>query len=78
MTQVTFNADEKLKRLALSKAKSEGLTLKTVLVFALKGYVDNKIKFGLEVDNHEPEVEELHFNDPRLHKLSAKIVKLLK
>lgn len=47
-TQVTFTADKHLKDRALLKAKQEGIPLKTLFVYAMKGFVEGKISLGLE------------------------------
>lgn len=47
-TQVTFIADKSLKNKALLKARQEGIPLKTLFVYAMKGFVEGKISLGLE------------------------------
>ena len=76
VTQVTFTADQDLKNRALEKAKSEGITLKAILVYSMKGFVEGKINFGL-IQSQEPEAEELHFKNPSLYKKALKLAKLL-
>jgi len=61
-TQVSFTTDVELKNKALQKAKNEGITLKTLLVYAMKGFVDGKISLGLTFADSEPEVEELRIS----------------
>ncbi len=76
-SQVSFTADESLKKQALEKAKMEGVTLKTVLLYSMKAYVDNKIHFGIITDE-DPEVEEVVFNYAGIHEKAEKLAKLLK
>lgn len=78
LSQVTFTAQNDLKELALTKAKREGLSLKTVLVYALKGFVSGQISFGLNISTEEPEVEQIKFNDPAISVKARKLAKLLK
>ncbi len=77
-TQVSFTADRTLKNKALEKAKSEGITLKALLVYAMKGFVDGKIKLGIETSHTESDVEEIFFDDKRIHEKAAKISKFFK
>ena len=77
ITQVSFTADPSLKQKALEKAKKEGVTLKTVLLYSMKAYVDDKIHFGI-MSREEPEVEEIFFDDPEIQAKAKKIAKLLK
>ncbi|MDO8626537.1 MAG: hypothetical protein Q7K39_03750 [Candidatus Magasanikbacteria bacterium] len=76
-TQVTFTAEKNLKNQALRKAKNEGYPLKTVLVYALKGFVNNQITFGLTERDTEPEVELIKFTDKKLKSKAAKLARLL-
>ena len=76
-SQVSFTADEELKKKALKKAKMEGVTLKTVLLYSMKAYVDDKIHFGIISEDDEPEVEEIFFDDPEIQAKAEKIAKLL-
>ena len=78
LSQVTFTAQKELKKQALTKAKQEGLSLKTVLVYALKGFVSGQISFGLNADRSEPEIEEIHFDDASINAKAKKLVELLK
>ncbi len=55
-TQVIFKTDEELKRQAMEKAQSEGLTLKAVLSNCMKYYVEGKLTFGIQMVE-EPEIE---------------------
>lgn len=75
-SQVSFTADPVLKKMALEKAKREGVNLKTVLVYSMKAYVEDKIRFGM-VDEHEPDVEEIYFSDSKIEENAAKLAKLL-
>lgn len=75
-TQVSFITDEELKNKALERAKEEGLTLKTVLVYAMKGFVEGKIKFGI-VTTEESEVEEIHFDNEEIQTKAKRLAKLL-
>lgn len=77
-TQVSFTADKDLKRKALLKAKNEGITLKAVLIYAMKGFVEGKISLGLQIENNEPDVQELSFADKKLNKKASRLAKLLK
>ncbi|MBI4127247.1 hypothetical protein HY463_00905 [Candidatus Peregrinibacteria bacterium] len=77
-TQVSFVADQNLKAQALEKAKSEGITLKAFLIFAMKSYVDGKISLGIETIDSEPDVELIRFNDKSIYEKAEKIAKLLK
>lgn len=52
ITQVSFTADEDLKNKALVKAKSEGITLKTLFIYAMKGFVEGEISLGLRLTNN--------------------------
>lgn len=77
-SQVSFTADEELKNLALEKAKSQGITLKALLTYAMKGFVEGKISLTLDTSDQEPEVEELFFEDAKLNTAAAKLAKLLR
>jgi hypothetical protein len=77
-TQVSFVTDENLKNKALEKAKQEGVTLKAVLTYAMKNFVEGKFTFDLVQTNANPEVEELTFDDKALNKKTRKLAKLLK
>lgn len=77
-TQVSFTTDAGLKNLALEKAKSQGITLKALLTYAMKGYVEGKISLGINTYDQEPEVEELFFEDKKLNTAAAKLAKLLR
>ncbi|MEK7672405.1 MAG: hypothetical protein AAB373_00830 [Patescibacteria group bacterium] len=78
-TQVSFTTDMDLKEKTLEKAKREGITLKALLVYAMKGFIDGKISLGLVIPNeNEPDVEEIFFDDKQINLKAAKLAKLLK
>lgn len=77
-TQVSFTADEDLKNKALQKAKDEGITLKTLFIYTMKGFVEGKISLGIKMDDMEPEVEEIAFKNTSINKKASKLAKLLK
>ncbi|OGC81644.1 MAG: hypothetical protein A2V81_05255 [Candidatus Abawacabacteria bacterium RBG_16_42_10] len=77
-TQVSFTTDQDLKNKALEKAKNEGITLKTLLTYAMKGFVEGKISLGIEFAEHEPEVEEITFTDKGINEKAKKLAALLK
>ena len=74
-TQVSFTTSSQLKKMALEKAKKEGLSLKTILVYAMKGFVEGKFSFHLET---KKEGEEDFFNDVEIGKKVEKLGVLLK
>lgn len=76
-SQVSFTADEELKTLALEKAKSQGITLKALLTYAMRGFVEGKISLSIATSEQEPEVEELFFEDKKLNTAATKLAKLL-
>ena len=45
--QITLKIDPILKEKTLSKVKKEGITLKALIVMAMKGYVQGDLFFGL-------------------------------
>ena len=45
--QINFTADPALKKKALKRAKSEGITLKAMLVMAMKSYANNELTLSL-------------------------------
>lgn len=51
-TQVSFTANEDLKNKALAKAKNEGITLKTLFIYTMKGFVNGEISLGLKITNN--------------------------
>jgi len=73
-TQIVFKANEELKKKAMEKAKSEGVTLKAVLYNALKLYIDGKLNFGLQIN--EPEIEVLEVT-PKIQKQMDEIGEIL-
>ncbi|MFA6305530.1 MAG: hypothetical protein WC651_02255 [Candidatus Gracilibacteria bacterium] len=77
-TQVTFIADKDLKDRALKRAKEEGITLKTIFIYAMKGFVEGKISLGIKVAENEPEVEEISFKEKSINEKAAKLAMLLK
>lgn len=46
-TQVIFKIDKNLKDKAMKKAQSEGISFATILKFATKAFVENKLNVGL-------------------------------
>ena len=76
LTQVSFTADEALKNKALERAKSQGITLKAFLVYAMSGFVDGKIT--LNIGMSEPEIEELVFTDKDINSKAKKLARLLR
>ncbi|MFA5854919.1 MAG: hypothetical protein WC846_01335 [Candidatus Gracilibacteria bacterium] len=78
ISQVSFTADQELKNLALLKAKSQGITLKALLTYAMRGFVDGKISLTIDTSQQEPEVEELFFEDKKLNMAAKKLAKLLR
>lgn len=78
LSQVTFTAQNELKKQALTKAKQEGLSLKTVLVYALKGFISGQITFGLNADKSESEIIAVAFDDLSINAKANKLAKLLK
>ncbi|MEK7172285.1 MAG: hypothetical protein AAB739_05250 [Patescibacteria group bacterium] len=77
-TQVSFTADENLKNKALQKAKDEGITLKTLFIYTMKGFVEGNISLSIKMSETETEVEELTFENKSINKKAAKLAKLLK
>ena len=45
--QVAFRTDEALKKSALQKAKREGVTLKAVMTYLMRSYVQGDIELGV-------------------------------
>ena len=78
LTQVSFTADEALKNKALEKAKTQGITLKALLVYAMRGFVDGKIALSIDVSEKEPDVEELVFADKDINAKAKKLARLLR
>lgn len=73
-TQIIFKTDKALKDQAMQKAQSEGVTLKAVLYHALKLYIENKLSFGLQIN--EPDVEVIEVT-PDIQKKMDKIGSIL-
>ena len=46
-TKVIFNTDKKLKAAAMKKARGQGITLSTVLNFATRAYVDDRMQIDV-------------------------------
>ena len=78
LTQVSFTADGALKNKALEKAKTQGITLKALLVYAMRGFVDGKIALSIDVSEKEPDVEELVFADKDINAKAKKLARLLR
>ncbi|MFH1534246.1 MAG: hypothetical protein ABID64_04935 [Nitrospirota bacterium] len=76
LSQISFTADEKLKKKTMEKAKEKGVTLKSVLIFSMEAFADGKINFGIIPPVGE--VEELHFDSPSINKKAEKLANLLK
>ena len=77
MSQVSFTTDEELKNRALEKAKSQGITLKAFLTYAMKGFVEGEIRLMIDMAREEPDVEELHFDDKAINVKARKLARLL-
>ena len=45
-TKIIFNADSKLKKAVVKKARTQGLTLSHVMTLAARAYVDGQITLG--------------------------------
>lgn len=78
ISQVTFTADKDLKNKALKKAKMEGITLKALLTYSMKSFVEGNLNFHLLNSSSEPEVEEIFIDDEKLMAKAKKISDLLK
>jgi hypothetical protein len=76
-TQVSFVTDNYLKDQALEKARREGITLKTLLIYAMKAFVEGKISLGIQASGSNNEIEELNFSDSDINEKAAKLAKLL-
>lgn len=46
-SQITLKVASQLKQQTMKKAKAEGMTLKALLVLAMKGYVNGELRLGL-------------------------------
>ena len=71
-TQVSFTADENLKNKALEKAKKEGITLKTLFIYTMKGFVEGKIYLGLEA------IQATELIELPLHEINESLAKAAK
>ena len=76
-SQVSFIANSELKKKALDKAKNEGITLKAILLYSMKAYVEGQIKFGL-LGNSDSDVEEITFTDKNIQTKAQRLANLLK
>ncbi len=76
ITQVSFKTDGELKRLALSKAKTDGITLKAFFTYCMKSYTAGQLNIGIIYRENEPEVEEVMVT-PKIQKKMDAIAKLL-
>lgn len=76
-TQISFTADSKLKKKAMEKAKEKGLTLKSVLIFSMEAFVNDKMKLGVMNTTLE-DVEELKFSSSSINQNAKKLAHLLK
>ena len=77
-TQVSFVTDKRLKEQVLNKARKEGITLKALMVYAMKGFLDDKISLSIVVGSTESDVEEIFFDDAEINKTAVKLARLLK
>lgn len=77
-TQISFTADESLKNKAMEKAKREGITLKALLTYSMRSFVEGKMKLDLVSTIGEVDVGEMMFTDKRLNEKAKKLAKLLK
>ena len=77
-SQVVVNIDAELKKIAMAKAKKDGITMKALLGYFLKWYVEDEITIGAKFRRGSyvnKELVELWFI--REDKLSTKNIKLL-
>ena len=74
--QVTFLVDENIKKRAQSRAKNEGLSLKTVMIFSLKAYSEGQLQFGIARDN-DLDVEKIDIKDKNLLKKVDELEELI-
>ena len=77
LAQISFTADEKLKEKAMRKAKEKGVTLKSVLIFSMEAFADEKFTLGI-IPSNEDIGEELKFSSPSVKAKSEKLASLLK
>jgi purine-nucleoside phosphorylase len=76
LAQISFTADEKLKEKTMRKAKEKGVTLKSVLIFSMEAFANEKINLGIIPSNED--VEELKFDSHSIKAKSEKLASLLK
>lgn len=76
LTQISFTAEEGLKKKAMQKAKAKGVTLKSVLIFSMEAFADDKIDVGIIPSITD--VKELYFDSLSIREKSAKLAALLK
>lgn len=76
-TQISFTADQALKKKTMKKAKEKGITLKSLLIFSMQAFVDGKINIGI-VNEPDKDIEELKLKDPAVNKKAEKLADLLK
>jgi len=69
LTQVTFKTDDALKKAALAKAKSEGITLKALLSKTLQDYIDGRVH--VDIVYEDVEIEKMELNDEIQAKVDA-------
>ncbi|USN56600.1 MAG: hypothetical protein H6766_06285 [Candidatus Peribacteria bacterium] len=50
-TQVVFTTDPQLKQATMKKLKAEGSTLKSLMQYAMKAYVQGRISLGIVIDD---------------------------
>ncbi len=77
LSQVSFTVDQDTKRRALEKAKQDGITLKALLTYAMKGFANGRISLDLHVSDVEQDVEEWQFIDKQINKEAMKLATLL-
>ncbi len=77
-TQISFTTDQALKKMALQKARKQGITLRAFLTYAMQGFVDGKIELSAHTFDKEPEIEELVFTDKALNGKAQKLAHLLR
>ncbi|MBD3330878.1 hypothetical protein GF354_05110 [Candidatus Peregrinibacteria bacterium] len=77
LAQISFTADQNLKKETMEKAKEKGITLKSLLIFSMEAFIDGKINIGV-ISKPEEEVSELHFKDSSINEKAEKLAKLLK
>ncbi len=75
LSQITFRAETSLKRAAMSKARAEGIPLKSFLTHSLRAFVADQIKIGLQ---HAEVVERAEFASVADRVLVARHARALK